>query len=419
MSFPSQANAPVPRKSRRFLERGLKLGSTFVVLLGMILFVSQPWVQEKMGGSYFWKVTSNFIYSLTESAPIRKVMEWTVVDPTNLRMNTREELVRYKLQMLSKSLNNYFESLLLETDKLVSTASISSMLIARSVPTAEKRSTVRRSFKQYLSDNSDVVEVSLFDAKGNRLSSVKYKGLQDYALAPEVLKYFSNCDNLVVKGPNSKDLVIVSSVRNKNVLIGFVCQTVSSYFFTKILDFLNINQNLFYIRGPGDTTLVDNQEVYSYLNDGKKFSYSYLFYERLTKPTETSLDVNIDKVDYSVGMVLPKNNLLGHFMGLVILLIMLQIASVAVGILFRSVQGMLFSGQVGDELANLSHVNLQEELSQSNEYPALIEIVPHEVAAIPNVNQWNVSKDNILEGLDRSDFEKSMSEVLKRRDFRL
>ena len=308
----------------------VKAALTFVIVIGLFLVIHQKFVKDKTQGIRFSNVIDRFLESATDAGPIGWIRGWFEVNPSNIAVSKQEELTSYKLQILSKSLNNYFQSLLADTQDLISTSSISDILHESDGHNADTVK-IKSLLKKYLKNNLDIAEVSLYSSKGEKLTSVKYRSVKNYLISKKLIDRLHRQDNVLVKNGANKQLVLISAIRNNKTLMGVVTQTLNPVFFTKILDFLNINDNLFYIKNPDNELVIDNYSAYAYLNESK-MSFPYLFYRKLTKSRESMLSLNIDNVNYAIGVIIDENNLLGNMLAFLFF-----IAVIYIGIFFVSI----------------------------------------------------------------------------------
>ena len=61
----------------------------------------------------------NFRTGLVSKGPLNFIRKWYTVDPSNLQISEKERLTMYQLNILSKSVKNYFRSLLHNTEDLI------------------------------------------------------------------------------------------------------------------------------------------------------------------------------------------------------------------------------------------------------------------------------------------------------------
>ena len=307
----------------------------FLILLvasSLVIFFNQKSIQDHLPNRYFPEIVGNFFETVTSRGPLAWVRKWFHVDPGSVQVNTREKMITYKLDILSKSLNNYFRSILEETDEFIIRQKIHHLLVNSTY--LMDTSSIKDKFTTYLRENLDVLEISLYHPHGERLSTFKYKRVQPYLLSPKVFKRLETHDNILLRNNQSKNLVLVSTIRRNGKSIGIISQTIDVVFFTKILDFLNINNQLFYIKNPDEELIVDNYAAYQYLHD-KELSFPYLFYKKLTSPREMNLMINVDDVHYSLGVIIHENNMAGHIAAFLTLIFFIYLGMIIAGLIRR------------------------------------------------------------------------------------
>jgi len=192
-----------------------------------------------------------------------------------------------------------------------------------------------------MKNNSDIMEVSLWNIQGDRISSVKYRNISTYLVNRNIFSMLRDKSNILLKSSESKYLILISAVKKEGLITGYISQTLNPVFFTKILDFLNINDNLFYIKNTDNELVLDNYPAYQFINNEQ--SYSYLFYRKLTRAREENLAIAIDKVSYSLGVIIEENNAAGQLISLTSLTIIIILSLLLTNFIWNNTVHLLSS----------------------------------------------------------------------------
>ena len=318
----------------------IKIGLVVLMTCGLFLFFGQKKFQNNVYGEYIPNVMGDFIHNVFDLPPFSVVRSWFRVDPSHIEINTEEKIISYKLELLGKSLNNYFKNLLKETDKLVSHYHVYELLQDGSY--LLDRVQIKSRFKNYIKGNLDILEVTLYNLDGEKLSSVKYRSVPEYLISQKIINKLKTEDNIFIKNPANQNLILISLVRDQNKngkVIGFVSQTINPIFFTKILDFLSINDELFYIKSPDDEYIVDNYSAYQFIQN-KKSSFSHRIYQKLSQSKESSLKLNVDKVHFSIGVIVRENNTVGNTAAFLCFLFLLYLGFSIVQLIWKQIEAI-------------------------------------------------------------------------------
>jgi len=323
---------PLPIWKR--LGAKIALGCAALVLAGGLLAVfSQPALRESLFGAHAWRIVGNLLDEGTQKGPLAMVNAWWSPDTSQIPLSREESLSRYQLRLVARSLDNFFRLLLTDTVKLVDHEVFRALLAEGGHdPFQESHGLL----KEYLQDNLDVMEVSVWTRDGVRISSMRYKSAPEYLISPNLLARLDQRDNVLIKHSSSPNLVLVSAIRRKGKVVGAVSQTLSPLFFTKILDFLGVNQHVFYLRNREGDLVVDNYGASQFVAR-RESGPSYAFYRKFTTAKETSLTLKIDQVDYDLGVIVEKNNLAGHLLALGLLMLCIYLALLLVQLLWKHV----------------------------------------------------------------------------------
>jgi hypothetical protein len=171
---------------------------------------------------------------------------------------------------------------------------------------------------------------------------------------------------------------MISAIKNNDNKIGYISQTLNPVFFTKILDFLNIKENLFYIRNADSDIVLDNYASYQFINN-RKSSFSYMLYDKLTSSKEENLTISIDNVDYSLGVIVENNNAAGAAFSFLGLMLIVYLAIVLANVIwsnsatllddikvkiFRSRKSLHSQGSVKPTISSKIQAEIDKELDK-------------------------------------------------------
>ncbi|HBE02046.1 MAG: hypothetical protein A2096_01480 [Spirochaetes bacterium GWF1_41_5] len=313
----------------------IKTITVIILSAALMLFFSQTKIIDNAWGRQVSSLFGNFFSTLSTTAPAMLIRGWFGIDASGLKISSREELVTYQLTILSRSLKNYFSSLLKNTNRLLENRLFRELKEVKLYSQTVDRFNML--LMQYIRNNPDITEMSLFDKDGSKITSIKYKTTVSYSLHPDLLAKLSAKDTLLIRNPENGYLVLVSAIREQNRVIGFISQSINPVFFSKIIDFLHINKNLFYIKNSENSVVVDNFDIYKKVNNAD-IGYSFLFYRNLTSPEEQEFKIKIDNIDYGIGMIIEKNNLAGDIAVLLILIGIVYLAFVIINVLIRNIR---------------------------------------------------------------------------------
>jgi hypothetical protein len=324
----SEENIPVWKRLGSKIALGV---FALLVVAGLLAFVSQPAVREGLFGAHAWKVVANLLDEGTQKGPLSVVSAWWNPDTSQIQLSRAEAMSRYQLRLVARSLDNFFRLLLTDTVKVVDHEVFRAMLSEGAHDPFQESHAI---LKEYLQGNLDVMEISVWTRGGVRVSSMRYKSSPEYLLSPNLLARLDQRDNVLLKHSSTPNLVLVSAIRRKGKVVGAVSQTLSPLFFTKILDFLGVNQHVFYLRNREGDLVVDNYGASQFVAR-RESGPSYAFYRKFTTAKETSLTLKIDQVDYDLGVIVEKNNLAGHLLAFGILLLCVYLALLIVQLLWK------------------------------------------------------------------------------------
>lgn len=317
---------------KKILRRAAFVTAVVVLAAGILAFFAQGPVRETLFGSHAWKIVANFMGDTVQTGPVALVKAWFAPNNGSLSLSREEEMTQYQLRLVGRSLDNFFRSLLEQTQALVDRAPVLASLTGDRG--YDPHIEVKEGMRNYLADNLDVMEISLWSVDGQKQAGVRYKQAQEYALAPQVLARLDQKDNILLKHSASANLVLVSAVRHKGKVVGAVSQTLNPVFFTKILDFLGVNQKIFYLRNREGDLVVDNYGAFQHAVK-KMEGGSFTFYRKFTTAKESNLTLKIDNVDFDLGVILEKNTVAGNLLALLALLACVYLALLAVQILVK------------------------------------------------------------------------------------
>ncbi len=255
-----------------------------------------------------------------------------------VKETTEEKLSQYKLTILSKNIDLYFKNLLIETQEQIANENLLNFI--KNSNNYYNYYKIKRDLQKYLEHNADVLEFSLYNKLGSKLISLKYKNISDYLIGENIVKHVEKKNNVLLKHKNSKNLVLVSAVKNNGSVVMFATQTINPVFFTRILDRLEISDQLFYLKDSDDFVVLDNFEYIEYqktiedVNEKNKLAEG--FYKSLVQLKEKSITIDFDNIQYSLGTVVERNNIWGNVISLLSFLIILYIAQLIMRWLFSA-----------------------------------------------------------------------------------
>ena len=292
-----------------------------MLTLGIYLYFGQYKNHNPYANRYSTLIT-HFIDDISLNTPLIPILKWFDVDPSHIEINKHETMIRYKLKILAKSLNNYFSSLSQNTTSTINKPTVARFITGQYYDGHKTYDLLKR----YLKNNKDVLEISLFKPNGQKLSTVRYQNTPEYTLHPKLLKTLNHVDTTFVKSDHEGTLIHVSKIKHGNQVIGIVTQTISQSFFTKILDHLEISGRLFYLKNASEEVIVDNYDAYQIAHTKHKQSIPYLFYKHLTSLKTHSISLGIEQTKYTLGVIIEENNTFGNLMALLSLLLFLYLA---------------------------------------------------------------------------------------------
>ncbi len=293
------------------------------ITFSIYLFISYKKNPTRIQGNYYSKIMTRFIDQFNDNNHITFVKNWFHVNPSHIKVNQEEKIIQYKLRILCKGLNNYFANFTKNTENILNNSEITDFLIQNSY--SKKKDKINSLLKTYLINNKDLLEISLFKTDGKKLSTVKYHNIQEYILHPNILKTLENKDNLLIKSKSKKHLIVISKVKKNNQTTILISQTLDNSFFTKILDYLEINQDLFYLKNTNNEMIIDNYEAYEFIRN-KQYSIPFLLYQKLTSVSNQSIKLKIKNTEYTLGAIIEKNNSLGNLLAILSLFFFFYLA---------------------------------------------------------------------------------------------
>ena len=294
-----------------------------LIALSIYLFISYKKISTHIQANYYSKIMIRFIDQFNNNNHITFIKDWFHVNPSNIKVNQEEKMIQYKLRILCKGLNNYFANFTKNTENILNNSNITDFLNQNSH--SKKKNEINSLLKTYLINHKDLLEVSLFKTDGKKLATVKYQNIQEYLLHPNILKTLENKNSLLIKSKSKKHLIVISKVKENNQTTIFISQTLDNSFFTKILDYLEINQDLFYLKNINNEVIVDNYEAYEFIRN-KQYSIPFLLYQKLTSVSNQSIKLKIKNTEYTLGAIIEKNNSLGNLLAILSLFFFFYLA---------------------------------------------------------------------------------------------
>ena len=317
-------------KIKKTLSFLLKATFTLLITISIYLFFSQEGLRGNHDSKSYSKVLNYFVENITHKGFIGWIKNLGNADASKVSVHREEQVIRYKLKMLSKSLNSYFLNLSQGTEFFVNENALARFILKKSY-THEKQA-LSALLKKYLKDNKELLEISLFNKIGEKVSSIKYKHVADYSLDAGLLKSVENQRSTLIRNKINGNLVVLSKIEAQDGnLIGYIAQTISATFFTKLLDHLEINQNLFYLKNSHNEIIVDNYKTYELIKKDQ-YNMSKFFYKKLTKLYTNNININVQDTRYSLGVIIEKKNAFGNLVAILSLLAMLYCSMMIVKI---------------------------------------------------------------------------------------
>ena len=288
--------------------------SLFLTLL-FFLFITRASSEDEGYRNYFSKIITNFGKEFQKTPLVKDVMEW--FNPT-INENTEDSFIRYKLVVVLKYLDNYFKSILEDTQEKILDDNIQNL--KKATISFSYYENFKKNLKDYLIDNKDLLEITFYGETGEKLIGVKYKNISGYKMTKALIDKLKKHNNLLLKHQNSSHLILLSLVKDKDKPFLIISQTIEQNFFSRILDELEVADNLFYFKDSNNFVILDNYGAYAY-KENKKESGSYDFYKTFVKAEDVNLSINLNSVEYSLGVVVDRNNFWGNVMAVLFLII--------------------------------------------------------------------------------------------------
>lgn len=307
-----------------FFRRSFQFLGVLLVVFSFYFFFNQPEVKKLPVVNFASQLIGDFFDDVSSNRAVRLLASVFNPNLSAVKING-EDMVDYKLQLVSKGLKTYFQNFLEGTNQFLLKDTLKYSFSSNFKTSSEA---IKGHFKDYMQNNKDILEVSFFNPRGVKILGVKYSQVKEYSLSPFLVDILKHKDNALIRGASNGEIVLVSSVKDKNGnLQGFISQTLNPSFFVKILDFLNVgHENLFYMKTTSDSVVVDNFKAYSFAREKEDANYLFQAYKELRFSKEKTVQVNTDGVEYSVGMIVDKNSLFGNILSFVFLIFIVYIS---------------------------------------------------------------------------------------------
>ncbi len=300
---------------RKNLNLFLKITTSLFLTVLFFLFITRAATQDEGYKNYFSKILTNFGNEFKRTPLIKDVVEW--FNPT-VSENSEDSFVKYKLLVVLKYLDNYFETILKNTQDQILDNNIENL--KKTAIDISYYENFKKNLKNYLTNNKDLLEITFYKEDGEKLIGVKYKKVGGYKVNKELIAKLNKNNNLLLKHQNSSNLILLSLVKDKDKPFLIISQTIDKNFFSRILDELEVADNLFYFKDSDNFVILDNYGAYAY-QENKKDSNSYDFYKTFVKAEDVNLSINLSNVDYSLGVVVERNNFWGNVMAVLFLVV--------------------------------------------------------------------------------------------------
>ncbi len=348
--------APRTSKQRSFKHRLLafssKLGIIFIASFLIFYWLTHNTFKQNELLKQTSRVTNNFIKSWeSKLPPALNELFYTELKPTQ-----QEELLNYKLTMVSKSLDQYFKNLLLKTQEQIANDYL--LTFFQSNRNYYNQYKVKRDLQKHLEQNRDLLEFSIYKLDGSRVVSLKHKNIPDYYISSKILGQVKSKKNLLLKHKNSANLVLLSSVTYHDEQVLVISQTINPVFFTRILSYLEASKELFYLKDSDDFIIVDNYDAKSFyaIQKSKPTATSdhrfISLYETFVGLHEKTIKIDLDKVEYSLGMVVERNNIWGNIFSVITLVFIIFISKVAIDAIYRGLHSLFSLSQRVNQRVN-------------------------------------------------------------------
>ncbi|BBM88371.1 hypothetical protein COTS27_00050 [Spirochaetota bacterium] len=354
---------PASRYKNKWILFGIKLVCIFAASFLIFFWLTHSTFKENHWLSQISRITLNSIKTWESKLP-PAIME--ILYP-NIKPSNQEELLDYKLTMVSKSLDQYFKNLLIKTQDQVANSTLLALIQHNN--NYYNYYKTKRDMQKHLEQNRDVLEFSIYNTDSSRIVSLKHKNIPDYYLSKELLGKVTEKNNLLLKHKNSANLVLLSSVTHQNKPVFVISQTINPVFFTRILNYLEASKELFYLKDSEDFIIIDNYDAATY-HKNKKLAHSSKdtatkttagdhnfigLYETFVNLHEKNIKLDFDNVEYSLGMVVERNNIWGNIFSVFTLVFIIFISKVAIDGVFKFVS---FTTYFGKNIVARNHMGL-------------------------------------------------------------
>ncbi len=299
----------------------VKVFLSLVFTLLFFVFITRSYSGEGTYKNSFSKIISNFGGELKGFPVVKEVGNWFY---PKFNESQTSSFIRYKLVVVLKYLDNYFKDILTDTQEKILDNNIQNL--KKTTVNVSYYNKFKENLKKYLVDNKDILEISLYEEDGEKLIGVKYKKINGYKITKELIEQLKVKNNLLLKHQNSSNLILLSMVKFEGKPFIIVSQTIHQNFFSRILDELEVSDNLFYFKDSKDFVILDNYRAYSYKEEKKEKNASYGFYKTFVQAKDVNLKINLSSVDYSLGVVVNKNSFWGNVLASMVLLLFFSLA---------------------------------------------------------------------------------------------
>lgn len=299
----------IPMKNR-FLRNSLTFFVVFLMTVGLLFYFNHSKFKENSPVELLGDLTRGFVRYFKEMPLIVETLDLFDYKVTG----HEEEFTEYKLTVVSKSIAQYFSLLLEETQELLHRKNISQVVLSGGKWGSWEGT--KDVLQGYLSRHIDVLEFSVYSDSGEKVIGAKYQSIPNYELGVDVRRKAIQGKNILFRHKQSRNLILLSSIVVEGQPAFFVTQTLHPVFFSRILDYLEIDEELFYIKS-GSSVMIDNSNAVKWTENleavqTKGKSSLAGFYSKLVYSEERVIELNTDVIDYRLGTVVKRNNTWGN-----------------------------------------------------------------------------------------------------------
>lgn len=301
--------------------------------MGFLFYFNHNKFDQDSPLELFSNLTQGFVRHFKEVPVVTQTLDLFDYQVTG----QEEEFTEYKLTVVSKSLGQYFSLLLEETQELLHRKNISQIVLSGGKWGSWEGT--KGVLQGYLARHVDVMEFSVYSDSGEKVIGAKYQSIPNYELSVDVRRKAIQGKNILFRHKQSRNLILLSSIVVEGSPAFFVTQTLHPVFFSRILDYLEIDKELFYIKS-GSSVMIDNSNAVKWSENltnaqGKTKSSLAGFYSKLVSSEERVIELNTDTIDYRLGTVVKRNNAWGNMFVLILISLFFVINFYFLSVLFH------------------------------------------------------------------------------------